>query len=169
MKLKRFPLPGYLQSFEEINLRTYVVKDGIPGIYLLSIETNKLLIALFSRLFLHLPYRTSEIDRLKHRFISENTEMGFNLDMEIKRRHTAVPKRPLDYWLTERHCLYKNEHNHIYRYDIHHREWELENASVKAKDIHYHIGKFYTISLKPEIIHYCKKLEVLLWGRTRVS
>ncbi|HEU0137817.1 MAG TPA: DUF2071 domain-containing protein, partial [Flavobacterium sp.] len=42
MKLRGLPVLPYFSEFEEINLRTYVIKDNVPGIYMFSIETNKL-------------------------------------------------------------------------------------------------------------------------------
>src|SRR3954463_8916140 len=33
MRLRNLPPIPYVSDFQEINIRTYVIKDGIPGIY----------------------------------------------------------------------------------------------------------------------------------------
>src|SRR5690606_29458642 len=37
---KGFPALSFISNFNEINLRTYVIKDGKPGVYFLNIEAG---------------------------------------------------------------------------------------------------------------------------------
>src|SRR5947209_4897291 len=54
------PLPYVSQSLE-INVRTYVRVQGIPGVYFLSLDASNALAALFARLIFHLPYFTARM------------------------------------------------------------------------------------------------------------
>ena len=49
------PIP-YLGSFPEVNVRTYVKKNGIPGVWFFSLDVNRLLPALAARVSYFLPY-----------------------------------------------------------------------------------------------------------------
>src|SRR3954465_10408859 len=55
------PIP-FLDSFNEINVRTYVLHNGVPGIYFFSLDASKILPALGARLFFNLPYFDADID-----------------------------------------------------------------------------------------------------------
>ena len=50
------PAIPYLGSFPEVNVRTYVKKDGIPGVWFFSLDVNRLLPALAARASYFLPY-----------------------------------------------------------------------------------------------------------------
>lgn len=41
MHLWTIRMPDKIGAFEEINFRTYVEIDGVPGIYMFSVETDK--------------------------------------------------------------------------------------------------------------------------------
>ena len=58
------PIPG-LNSFNEINVRTYVHYKGKPGIYFFSLDASKLVPALAARVFYRLPYFSAEIEYLQ--------------------------------------------------------------------------------------------------------
>ena len=50
------PAVPYLGSFPEINVRTYVVRNGVPGVWFFSLDINRLLPALVARAAYRLPY-----------------------------------------------------------------------------------------------------------------
>lgn len=67
------PIPG-LSSFHELNVRTYVHYNGIPGIWFFSLDASKVLPAIAARLFFMLPYFKAQIDFWQ-------TEGQFNFDL----------------------------------------------------------------------------------------
>ncbi|MDR6764415.1 uncharacterized protein YqjF (DUF2071 family) [Flavobacterium sp. 2755] len=168
MRLRNFPLLPYISNFQEINLRTYVTRNGIPGIYLFSIETNKLIEVLFSRLFIGLPYEKSKMKQLPYHIAAENKKRNNFLDILIWQKGNVIQKTALDFWLTERHALYEVKNKKIFRFDIHHKEWKLRKIDISITDIRYNFGK-YKITVKPDKIQYAEKLDVVLWGRKIVS
>ena len=50
------PAIPYLGSFPEVNVRTYVKKDGIPGVWFFSLDVSRFLPALVARASYFLPY-----------------------------------------------------------------------------------------------------------------
>src|SRR5437868_3853746 len=53
-------IPG-LRSFHEINVRTYVHRDGIPGVWFFSLDANSTLAVTAARALFHLPYHQANI------------------------------------------------------------------------------------------------------------
>jgi hypothetical protein len=50
-----FPLP-WLSAFPELNVRTYVIRDGKPGVWFFSLEAGNSLAVWLARTFFKLPY-----------------------------------------------------------------------------------------------------------------
>ncbi len=78
-------------------------------------------------------------------------------------------KTELDKWLTERYCLYFEKKDKAYRYDIHHKEWELKRVEIKQLRLNYKIGKIQLGDKKPEHTHYSNGVKVISWGRQKLS
>lgn len=54
--LPGLPAVPYLGSFPEVNVRTYVRRNGVPGVWFFSLDVNRLLPALVARATYLLPY-----------------------------------------------------------------------------------------------------------------
>src|SRR5690606_26374179 len=117
MRLRNLPSLPYVSNFLEINLRTYVIKDGKPGIYMFSIETDKFIEVLLTRIFIGLPYRKSKIKRTRKKLVSKNKILNQRLNVKIGTNRPLTEKTHLDLWLTERHALYDISANKICRFD----------------------------------------------------
>lgn len=161
MRHRNLPSLPYLSNFEEINIRTYVTRNGIPGIYLFSIETNKFIEVFLTRIVIGLPYEKATIRRHRNQLYSENKKQKHLLDIKTGKSKILKNKTELDVWLTERHSLYEICANKICRFDIHHQEWRLRDMEITINDIGYKAGK-YTINTYPDKIHYATKTQVLL-------
>lgn len=150
------PLP-VISNFHEVNLRTYVIRDGKPGIYFLSIEAEKLLPALLARFIMGLPYRKSLIKRKENYYLVK----GKQTEMEISyKAGDPYEKDQLDYWLTERHCLFEEQSGKLFRLDIHHKPWKLQHVTLNIKKLNYPY-----CDGAPIRAHYSEKIQVLLWGK----
>jgi uncharacterized protein len=167
MRLRNLPSLPFISQFHEINIRTYVIKDNKPGIYLFSIETDKLIEVLLTRCLIGLPYQKAKIKTTPNRLISKNKPQQQYLDITIgKKRPLTEEKTLLDFWLTERHALYENCSGKMCRFDIHHKEWDLKNLDATINDIEYNAGK-YNLSIFPDKMQYAEKIEVLLWAKEK--
>jgi len=167
LRPRGLPALPYVSDFNEINLRTYVVRDGIPGIYMLAIEADKLADVLLPRWLLGIPYLQSGMLYNKGYYSVENKTMGRRLKVMFYPGTALDGKDILDLWLTERHALYLDKGKKRYRFDIHHREWKLRHSTVTS------ISQNYTQDVAPEggpqRQHYAKHVKVVIWGRKKLT
>jgi uncharacterized protein len=168
MRIQNLPALPYISNFKEINVRTYVTHNGIKGIYLFSIETDKLIEVLRTRLFLGLPYIHSAIKKTSDYISTFNMNNNNYVDISYATPKVPVVKSPLDYWLTERHCLYNYVNNKLYRHDLHHREWQLKEIDISILDLNYDFNDLSLNGQHPDRVHFSKKMEVLLWKRKAI-
>jgi uncharacterized protein YqjF (DUF2071 family) len=169
-KLKPKSLPAFplISNFHEVNVRTYVICNGIHGIYFFSIEAQKLLPVLFARLLTGLPYIKSCIKRKDGNYHSKNYNKKYELDIDYSIDDAVSDKSALDYWLTERHCLYQDKGSKLYRIDVHHKEWHLQHLHLWPKVIHYDILEDDSYKKRPDLIHYSEVVKVLVWDKEEV-
>ena len=164
---RNFPAVKFISDFDEINIRTYIDNDNKKGVYFLNIEAGKHLSALIAKTLSGLPYGKSDIQRTNENYKSTNIQKKFNLDTEFEVKKRLTEKSTLDNWLTERYCLYFDKAETIYRYDIHHKEWEIKNVDIKRLNVNYKIGDI-NLTNKPDFMHYSDGVKVLAWERKRV-
>jgi hypothetical protein len=183
VKFRGMPwIPG-TSSFPEINVRTYVrdSRGGTPGVYFLSLDAAKLTAVLFARAFYSLPYHWADM-RIEQR---RDREFWF----ACRRRMTHQPvifsaryrglgptrklaeSRPgsLEYFLTERYCLFTRDRNGSpMRANIHHVPWPLEEAEaeIERNDLAAAIG--IRLPNVPPVLHYSRRLAVYVWQLERV-
>jgi uncharacterized protein len=168
MRLRNMPPLPYVDNFHEINVRTYVTRDGIPGIFMFSIETDKFIQVLLSRLLIGMPYKKADIKRSPSELTSHNNRNGQGLSLRYSRLISGIDKKIEDVWLTERHCLYEDTAGTLYRFDIHHKEWKLQNLVAVSNFIRYTAGDF-SLDARPDRMYYSKKIKVVLWGRLAIK
>ena len=129
------PVPG-LDSMEELNVRTYVHYNGVPGVWFFSLDANNRALVLGARTFFHLPYYNADI----------NMEGKYKLKYRLKRRDDPSAAlraawtvgKPLpksqpgsrEFFLTERYVLYTEFEGELFRARIHHEPWELFGAEL---------------------------------------
>lgn len=159
IRTKRIPPVSFLSDFHEVNLRTYVIKDGKPGVYFLSIEAQKWLPAFLARTIINLPYQKSHIFRKQNNYLNVN-DNGRYLDMNYTVGDIIQSKSSLDVWLTERHCLYEQYKGKLFRIDIHHKEWNLYQVQVFINHINYPL-----CDETPNLVHFSPMISVLVWNR----
>lgn len=161
------PAVSLVSDFHEINLRTYIENDERKGVYFLNIEAAKQLSVFMAKTLSGLPYEKSSIRRTDHQYQSSNRKKGFSFHCDYTVEGKLSDKSTLDQWLTERYCLYLDEGESVYRYDIHHKEWELHDMGIKHLDVDYQLGDF-TLSAEPDAVHYSDGVQVLAWNRAEV-
>jgi len=166
------PLPG-LHAFPELNLRTYVNRDGKPGVWFFSLDAGQKLAVRVARRLFHLPYFDAkfeiEMTGEEVRYSATRTHRGA---AEAKFTATYRPLGPmyharsgtLEDWLTARYCLYAADPAlRIYRGEIDHDLWPLQRAEA---DMEVNtLGTWLGIELKPnpDLLHFAKSLDVKAW------
>ena len=159
------PLP-LVSSFRELNVRTYVSRDGKPGIWFFSLDASSRVAAEAARRIYRLQYFAAEIS-LRHR----GDEILFDCSRGLGKAFSAAyrPAGPvfhaepgsLEHFLTERYCLYAEHEGELYRADIHHRPWPLQPAHARVD-----LNTMPPVTLDPAegpLRHYSARLDVVIW------
>lgn len=165
---KYLPSVRYVSDFDEINVRTYIDNEGKKGVYFLNIEASKTKSAFIAKTISGLPYERAKINRTEKSYYSNNFKKGFKLNSEFEFKEIVTNKTKLDKWLTERYCLYLYQENELYRYDIHHKEWEIKKVDIKSLRVNYKIGEIDLNNQQPNLTHYSEGIKVIAWKREKI-
>ena len=135
------PAVPYLGSFPEVNVRTYVRRNGVPGVWFCSLDINRLLPTIVARTTYTLPYCFGK---------ASNKRVGDELHTSVVRRwprgsaetnirlkigdHIVAPS-PLEVFLSARWGLYTTTRGGELRYaPISHERWPLQRAEIISLD-----------------------------------
>ena len=128
------PAIPYLSWLYELNVRTSVHLDGVPGVWFFSLDANHLPAVIGARMFFSLPYYNARIMCKEHgrdvQFWSarEDQKAEFAAAWSIGEDMPPSGPRTLEFFLVERYCLYAEDSGRIYRSRIHHQPWPLQKA-----------------------------------------
>jgi uncharacterized protein YqjF (DUF2071 family) len=96
-------------------------------------------------------------------------------DAEFRARYGPVkPAEPrargsLEHWLTERYCLYTVAHGRVYRAEIHHVQWPLQDADGQIEKNSMTEAAGIPLPRAAPLLHFARCLEVLIWPVKRVG
>ena len=162
------PAISAVSDFHEINLRTYVIKDGKSGVYFINIESEKRLSAFISRKLSGLPYEKSMIKREAGKYSSLNAFRKFSLETEFEISENTIEKTDIEKWLTERYALFLADKGKLFRYDIHHKEWKIRSIELKKLKLDYKLQGLNLAEKQPDLVHYSDGVEVVAWKKVKV-
>jgi uncharacterized protein YqjF (DUF2071 family) len=179
IRLRGFiPIPGTV-AFPELNVRTYVRVGGKPGVWFFSLDAASALAVSAARRWFHLPYFNAQMNLGESaegnvRYRSHRTHRGA-APAEFRARYRPIGEsfraRPgtLDYFLTERFCLYAGDKHRVFRGDIHHEPWSLQpgEADTEANTVAAAAG----IVLPPTnpVLHFARNQDVKIWSLQEIK
>jgi uncharacterized protein len=165
-------IPG-ISKFPELNVRTYVSVAGAPGVYFFSLDAASAIAVEVARLWFHLPYYQAEMtirelnDGVHYRSVRTHTNAA-PAEFVAHYAPTGAPfhcePNTREHFLTERYCLYATDAEHrIYRTDIHHRPWMLQEASceIEVNAMLDQLG-IATPNVAP-LLYFAKEMDVVAW------
>jgi hypothetical protein len=162
------PLP-LLSRFPELNVRTYVTYGSKSGVYFFSLDAANYPAVWAARTFYHLPYFHAAMS---------STESGNTIHYYSRRDHRAAEFRghyrpiadirlrdrgSIEHWLTERYCLYTVHQGKVYRGEIHHQRWPLQDAEAEIEVNTVAAAARIPLPRSRPLLHFGRKLEVLIW------
>jgi uncharacterized protein YqjF (DUF2071 family) len=172
----RRPLPDlpWISAFPELNVRTYVRREGKPGVWFLSLDATNPLAVWAARRFFHLPYHRADM-KLTPEGVGiayRSQRPGARFEGRYRPVSDPSPTRPgsLEHWLTERYCLYaRDPRGALWRNDVHHAPWPLQKAEAEIPV--NTMAAFHGIDLEkpPALLHFARRLDVVVWSSERVS
>lgn len=170
-------LPG-ISEFPELNVRTYVRVDDRPGVYFFSLDAGSTLAVRAARVLLNLPYYSAAMTVNTQ---SESVEYDSRREDGLGAAKLSATYRPvgarfqpvigsLEYFLTERYCLYNLDHRGgPYRLEIHHPPWPLQPADAEfTVNTMAATAGLLLPELKP-LLHFSKRQDMVAWLPTALS
>jgi len=170
---------GGLFAFPEINVRTYVVADGKPGVWFFSLDAASWLAVRGARMLYHLRYYDARMSLERDaegwvHYRSRRTHRGAPA-AEFSARYrpvgdvyTSAPGT-LESWLTDRYCLYAADgRGRVYRGEIHHPPWPLQQAEAQWERNTMSEPLGITLPAEQPLLHFSARLDVVGWGLERL-
>ena len=140
--------------------------------FFFSLDAGSWLAVLGARMSYHLPYFQARISVALD-------EGWFKYDC-IRARGTEFhgryrPVSPvrlrdpgtLEHWLTERYCLYTEVRGSVYRAEIHHEQWPLQDAEAEIPVNTIAAAAGVELPQIQPLLHFSKRLDVLVWPLKR--
>ena len=162
------PMPG-LSRFAETNVRTYTTIDGRPGIHFLSLDAASGFAVAAARATYGLPYHRAEmaIERAGEEIRYRTRRAGSDAELVARYRPNGpvfhAQPGTLEYFLTERYCLYTvDERRRIRRADIHHPAWPLQPAVAAIERNAMTAPQGIDLPGDP-LLHFAARQDVLIW------
>jgi uncharacterized protein len=158
-------LPG-MSAIPELNFRTYVTVQNKPGVYFFSLDTASHAAVWGARMLYHLPYFHAQMRVKKDGYVIAYSSRRQNACWNgtygpVGPVRSAAPGS-LEHWLVERYCLYAVSGKHIYRGNIHHQPWRLQDASAKIEENSIARPYLPWVEYDPALISFSRELKVLV-------
>jgi uncharacterized protein len=164
------PALPWLSAFPELNVRTYVSpRDGKRGVYFFSLDAARALAVMGARAMFRLPYypawmrarvRGGAIDYRSRRI---GSRASFEATYEAGGPAFVSTRGTLEFFLTERYCLYHLDHfGRPSRLEIHHAPWQLRRAHAEVRRNSMTDGLDVPLTGAP-LLHYAKRQDVVAW------
>ena len=164
------PIPP-IATFPEVNVRTYVTLEDKPGIYFLSLDADSRLAVEAARRLYRLPYfrarmrveSNGSVDYTSRRVDSSGPAAELACRYQPLGRPYQAEPDSLDYFLTERYCLYTlDDHRRVNRGEIHHPPWALRRARGTFRV--NGMGQPFGLRLTGEpLLHLSERQDVVMW------
>lgn len=171
------PIPG-TSAFHELNVRTYVTCNGIPGIWFFSLDAANRLAVWGARKSYSLPYFNARMslrqngNAIKYSSTREDkrgSPASFDATWTIAERLPQSQPGSPEFFLTERYCLYSEHGGEIYRARIHHHPWTLQTAELISFESSMTEAQGLPTPKGKPLLHYAEKLSVDIWPLGKVE
>ena len=168
-----FPDLPWISAFPELNVRTYVTRDGRPGVWFLSLDAPNPLAVWAAQRFFHLPYFRAATsfrpdgDWIRYRSARDNVEFAGSYRPRSSVYQSTAGT--LEQWLTERYCLYAQAPSgSLWRNDVHHVPWPLQKAEA-AIEVNTMLAPFGLAPAGLPLLHFSPRVDVVMWSGVRVG
>ncbi len=140
-RLRAVPAALGCAAFGEVNVRTYVVADGKPGVWFLSLDAASPAVVEAARRVVHLPYYRA---RITTRFAPDGAAYAcersdgrapparFSATAYYSGGERRAAASSLEHFLVERYCFYTvDPRGRTVRGDVAHEPWPLRDARAE--------------------------------------
>ena len=163
-RIRGLPPVPRLSTFPELNVRTYVTRDGKPGIWFFSLDAASTLAVEGAKRLYKLPYSRAQMSSVRRgdRVLYESARPGAAFSGSYRGTGDLFHAKAgtLEHFLTERYCLYTEDGGRPYRADIHHLPWGLQQGEATID-----LNTMSPVALGEEEPHvlFSPRLDVVVW------
>lgn len=171
------PALPWVGDFNEINVRTYVHLNGIPGVWFFSLDADSVMAVVGARAGYRLPYYTAEMSFREGegiiRYTSKRTgnltqPVEFRASWEKQETLGEAHSDSLEFFLVERYCLYAADEGKVYRARIFHPPWRLRTAQLHGFDSTMIEAQGLPNPNGVPLLHYSESQDAAVWPLKRV-
>jgi uncharacterized protein YqjF (DUF2071 family) len=165
LRLRGLPPLPWLSSFPELNVRTYATVDGKPGIWFFTLDAAAAWAVEGAKWTYKLPYHRAQmvVEQRGELVHFESARPGAAFSARYRGEGAAFHAQPgsLEYFLTERYCLYTADGGRVYRAEIHHPAWPLQRAEAVVD-----LNTMSPVELPDEEPHllFSERQDVVIWS-----
>jgi uncharacterized protein len=171
------PIPG-ASAFHELNVRTYVHFNGVHGVWFFSLDAANSLAVWGARHFYYLPYYNAEMSleqegnairygSIRHDPRGEPAELTAAWTIGEPLAQTLPGS--IEFFLTERYCLYSYHRDRLYRSRIFHQPWPLRSATLDAYQSTMIESQRLPTPQGQPLLHYAESIAVDIWPLRKVG
>jgi uncharacterized protein len=174
IRMRCLPAIPSTSAFPELNVRTYVTREGKPGVWFFSLDAGSALAVAAARRWFHLPYFRAQfavkaLDEGVTDYRSRRTHRGApsaDLRVSYAPRGEVFQARPgtMEYFFAERYCLYASGGHCIFRGEIDHAPWPLQPAEAKIKINTMAAAAGIPLPNEKPLLHFAKFQDVRVWN-----
>ena len=167
----RATLPApVVSTFLELNARTYVRFGDKAGIWFFSLDASSALAVAAARRFYRLPYFRARMaaasagaatSLASTRTHADARAAGWRARYQPAGEAFNAPKGSLEYFLAERYCLYAFDEGRLFRADIHHRPWPLQQAEAEIAE--NTVAPPGIATEGEPLLHLARRQDVVVW------
>jgi uncharacterized protein len=171
------PVP-WLSDFNEVNVRTYVHYEGVPGVWFFSLDADSVLAVAGASTAYRLPYRHARI-----RFREEKDQIFYSsrrivspeqparLEVSWRKGELLGEAAPdsLEFFLVERYCLYAVSGSGLYRARVHHPPWQLQAAELTGLNSTMLEAQGLPKPAGEPLLHYSEHQDTAVWPLQKVG
>lgn len=165
------PLPG-TSAFHELNVRTYVHRNSAPGVWFFSLDAANRLAVWAARRFYNLPYFNAHMsldqtgNKIRYsstRFDKRGAPAELHTTWAIGEALSRSKPGSLEFFLTERYCLYSEHNRRLYRARIHHEPWPLQSATLLSLNATMIESQGLPTPKGDPLLLYAEEISVDIW------
>jgi uncharacterized protein YqjF (DUF2071 family) len=180
LALRMTPALPWLSAFPELNVRTYVKYHGEkPGVFFFSLDAGNPVAVQVARTMFRLPYYLAKMEvdadngSIRYRSCRTHTD-AVPAEFAASYRPTGAVFNAragtLDYFLTERYCLYTVDSNfYAYRLEIHHPLWPLQPAQLTIDVNTMADAAGIRLPSQEPLLHFSKRQDMVGFPLTRLD
>jgi hypothetical protein len=175
VRARGLPAIPALSRFPELNVRTYVTFGKKPGVYFFSLDAASLPAVCTARALYHLPYFHAKMkseavgEEVFYRSVRRHAKAEFRGHYEPCGPVQLHAPGTIEHWLTERYCLYTVHRGNVYRGEVHHEPWPLQEAKAEIEINSMATAADITLPETPPLLHFARQLDVLIWSLRRTA